>query len=90
MEINRTQDLQECSNSKRESRNPEFVVAFTETCENFLGNFEDSKMREIATMRIEGYDDGEIATRLKCARSTVQRRLEIIRRKCVSLATVEE
>ena len=69
---------------------PEFVVAFSETCENFLDNLEDSKMREIAAMRIEGYNDLEIANQLDCARSTVQRRLEIIRRQCESLAAVEE
>ena len=70
--------------------NPEFVVAFTDTCETFLSNFDDPKIRKIVTMRIEGYNDREIAKQLNCARSTVQRKLEIIRRKGQSLAKVDQ
>lgn len=69
---------------------PEFVVAFSETCDLFLDSLEDAGMREIATMRIEGYNDLEIATRLDCARSTIQRRLELIRRRCQDLASADE
>ncbi len=64
---------------------PEFVVAFSEVCDNFFANLNDPKLQQIAALRIEGYNDSEIATRLDCTRSTVQRRLEIIRRECEAL-----
>lgn len=68
---------------------PEFVVAFSETCDKFFANLNDPKLQQIAAMRIEGYNDSEIATQLDCARSTVQRRLEIIRRECEALEETE-
>lgn len=69
---------------------PEFVVAFSETCDNFFANLDDPKLQQIAALRIEGYNDSEIATQLDCARSTIQRRLEIIRRECEALEEPSE
>ncbi len=64
---------------------PEFVAEFVETCERLFAEFADPALEQITTMRLEGYTDSEIATRMNCSRRTVQRRLEIIRRKLASL-----
>ena len=64
---------------------PEFVAEFVETCERLFAQFEDPDLQKITTLRMEGYSDSEIATQLDCSRRTVQRRLEIIRRKLASL-----
>lgn len=63
----------------------EYVAEFVETCENLFSQFDDPILERITTLRLEGYTDSEIATQLDCSRRTVQRRLEIIRRKLVSL-----
>ena len=68
---------------------PEFAASFTETCDRFFENLGDDQLQKIASMRMEGYQDKEIAQELNCARSTVQRRLEIIRRECKSLLDVQ-
>ena len=59
---------------------PEFTAEFAETCELLLTSLDDPKLEKVATLRMEGYTNSEIAARLSCARSTVQRRLEVIRR----------
>ncbi len=64
---------------------PEFVAEFVETCEKLFAEFDDPVLEKITTLRMEGFSDSEIATQLDCSRRTVQRRLEIIRRKLASL-----
>ncbi len=59
---------------------PEFAAEFVETCERLFQSLEDSALKDIATLKMEGYTDNEIADRLKCSRRTVQRRIIIIRR----------
>lgn len=60
---------------------PEFSAEFAETCEQFFACLDDNRLREIVSLRMEAYTDTEIADRLNCSRRTVQRSLEIIRRK---------
>lgn len=67
---------------------PEFVAEFVETCEKLFAEFDDPVLEKITTLRMEGYSDSEIATQLDCSRRTVQRRLEIIRRKLASLEPI--
>jgi DNA-directed RNA polymerase specialized sigma24 family protein len=59
---------------------PEFAVEFVEVCERLFHGLEDANLKEIATLKMEGYTDIEVADRLKCSRRTVQRRITIIRR----------
>ncbi len=59
---------------------PEFAAEFVETCEILFQSLDDPQLRNVVTLRMEGYTDTEIADRLKCSRRTVQRRLEVIRR----------
>ena len=64
------------------SREPtaEFTAEFLETYQNLIENLNDPALEQVVALRIEGYTDKEIASRLKCSRRTVQRRLEIVRR----------
>ena len=59
---------------------PEFAAEFAETCESLFQSLDDDELRQVVTLRMEGFTDGEIATKLNCSRRTVQRRLEVIRR----------
>jgi DNA-directed RNA polymerase specialized sigma24 family protein len=59
---------------------PEFAAEFVETCERLLESLDDTRLKEVASLKMEGYTDSEIADQLKCSRRTVQRRLMIIRR----------
>jgi DNA-directed RNA polymerase specialized sigma24 family protein len=60
---------------------PEFAVEFVDVCERLLQGLEDATLKEIATLKLEGYIDIEVADRLKCSRRTIQRRITIIRRR---------
>jgi len=59
---------------------PEFAAAFADTCESLFESLDDDSMIEIVSLRMHGHTDTEIARQLNCSRSTVQRRLEVIRR----------
>ena len=59
---------------------PEFAAEFVDICECLFRSLEDSTLKEIAGLKLEGYTDSEIADRLNCSRRTVQRRITIIRR----------
>ncbi len=66
---------------------PEFAVEFVDVCERLFQSLEDGKLKEIATLKMEGYTDIEVADRLKCSRRTIQRRITIIRRHWEHLET---
>jgi DNA-directed RNA polymerase specialized sigma24 family protein len=59
---------------------PEFAAEFVETCEFLFQSLDDPALKEVVTLRMEGYTDAEVADRLRCSRRTVQRRLEVVRR----------
>jgi DNA-directed RNA polymerase specialized sigma24 family protein len=59
---------------------PEFAAEFVEICERLLRSLEETTLKQVATLKMEGYTDNEIADRLRCSRRTVQRRIMIIRR----------
>jgi len=65
------------------SREPtaEFVAEFVETCQRLFEDLADSPLQQVVELRMQGHTDSEIADQLKCSRRTVQRRLEIIRRR---------
>lgn len=60
---------------------PEFAAEFVETCETLYHCLEDPALQQVVALRLESYTDDEIAERLSCSRRTVQRRLEVIRRR---------
>jgi DNA-directed RNA polymerase specialized sigma24 family protein len=59
---------------------PEFAAEFVELCGELFENLDDPQLRQIGWLKIEGYNDQEIADQLGCARRTVQRKVERIRR----------
>jgi DNA-directed RNA polymerase specialized sigma24 family protein len=59
---------------------PEFAAQVAEGYERLLRCLGDTGLRSLAVAKMEGYTNHEIATRLGCCVSTVERRLQIIRR----------
>lgn len=60
---------------------PELAAEFAENCQLLLNKLDDESLRRVAGLRLEGYTTEEIAKQLSCAPRTVQRKLELIRRK---------
>jgi DNA-directed RNA polymerase specialized sigma24 family protein len=59
---------------------PEFAAMVTEEYRRLLDALNDDDLRRVALDRMEGYTNDEIAARLGCARRTVARRLDLIRK----------
>ncbi len=59
---------------------PEFAAMVAEEYRRRLDALEDDALRQVAVGRMEGYTNDEIAERLGCARRTVARRLDLIRK----------
>jgi len=58
---------------------PELAALLAEEFRSRLDTLATDELRHVASLRLEGYGNDEIAERLGCARRTVARRLEIIR-----------
>jgi DNA-directed RNA polymerase specialized sigma24 family protein len=63
---------------------PEFVAQLTEECRRLMEQLDDSSLRRVATLKLEGYTNDEIAAQLGCVTSTVERKLGRIRGKWAS------
>jgi DNA-directed RNA polymerase specialized sigma24 family protein len=59
---------------------PEFAAQVAEECDRLLNLLDDGELRAIAVWKMEGDTAPDIAGRLGCALSTVERRLRLIRR----------
>jgi DNA-directed RNA polymerase specialized sigma24 family protein len=59
---------------------PEFAAMVAEEYRRLLDALGDDSLRQVALDRMEGYTNDEIAERLGCARRTVARRLDLIRK----------
>ena len=59
---------------------PAFAAMVTDECRRLLEALGDETLRRIALLRMEGYNDPEIAARLGCGLRTVGRKLELIRK----------
>jgi DNA-directed RNA polymerase specialized sigma24 family protein len=59
---------------------PAFAAQMAEECEQLLRRLEKPGLRALAVSKMEGYTNAEIAARLGCCVSTVERRLQLIRR----------
>ncbi len=62
---------------------PAMVAEMAEQAQRLLAALPDVALRSIALWKMEGYTNEEIASKLACARSTVQRKLEIIQARWV-------
>ena len=58
---------------------PQLAAEMAEQCHRLLELLQDEDLRSIALLKMEGYTNDEIAARLDCVRSTVQRKLNLIR-----------
>jgi DNA-directed RNA polymerase specialized sigma24 family protein len=59
---------------------PEFAAIVAEEYQRLLDALDDDGLRQVAISRMEGYSCDEIAAQLGCARRTVARRLDLIRK----------
>jgi DNA-directed RNA polymerase specialized sigma24 family protein len=57
----------------------DFAVEVADECRRLLGLLRDAKLHALALLKMESYTNKEIAGRLRCAVSTVERRLRLIR-----------
>lgn len=64
-----------------EEPSPEFAALVAEEFARRLDALGDDTLRVVATMRLEGYSNDEIAARVGCVTRTVERKLDLIR-KC--------
>ena len=55
-----------------------------EECQRLLDALDDNSLRQVALSRMEGYTNDEIAEQLGCARRTIARRLDLIRKTWTS------
>ncbi len=58
---------------------PEVAAEVADLCQRLLDRLEDPQLREIAALKLEGYNHEEIAQRLGYVRRTIQRKLLLIR-----------
>jgi DNA-directed RNA polymerase specialized sigma24 family protein len=58
---------------------PELAAQFVEEFQRLMEQLEDPSLRSVATLKLEGYTNDEIAARLGCVTSTVERKLARIR-----------
>jgi RNA polymerase sigma factor (sigma-70 family) len=58
---------------------PEFIATFNENLARALQRLGEPTTREVALLRMEGYENSEIAARLDISQSSVERKLRVIR-----------
>jgi DNA-directed RNA polymerase specialized sigma24 family protein len=58
---------------------PEFAALVADECRRLLTGLRDDVLRTIALLRMEGYQNDEIARRFGCSLRTISRKLELIR-----------
>ena len=67
---------------------PEFAAMVAEQYRRLLDRLGEDSLRQVALWRMEGYTNDEIADRLGCARRTVARRLDLIRKTWLDLLSI--
>jgi RNA polymerase sigma factor (sigma-70 family) len=63
----------------RQEPTPDFALEMAETCHELLSRLTDAE-RCTAELKLQGYENREIAERMDCGLRTVERRLDTIRR----------
>jgi RNA polymerase sigma factor (sigma-70 family) len=58
---------------------PELAAMAAEQCEHLLNQLNDSSLRQIALLKLEGYTNHEIAAQIGCGLRTIDRKLKRIR-----------
>ena len=60
---------------------PEFAAIMNEQCRCLLGSLGDDSLRVVALMKLDGHLNEEIARTLDCGLRTVERKLDVIRKR---------
>lgn len=60
---------------------PEFAAQMAEQCEVLFKALDDSSLRVVAVMKLEGFNNEEIGQSLECSIATVERKLARVRKK---------
>jgi DNA-directed RNA polymerase specialized sigma24 family protein len=58
---------------------PEFAAAFNDSLACAINRLTDTKTREVALLRMEGYENQQIAASLEISLSSVERKLRVVR-----------
>jgi DNA-directed RNA polymerase specialized sigma24 family protein len=58
---------------------PEMAAQVAEECRRLLGRLNDAVLQRLALLKMEGYANQEVATRLGCGLRTVERKIPLIR-----------
>lgn len=61
---------------------PEMVLMMKESVEQFFSHLGVGQLTDLASAKLEGYSNAELAQRFDCSERTIERRLHLIREKC--------
>jgi DNA-directed RNA polymerase specialized sigma24 family protein len=60
---------------------PEFAALMADECRRLFDSLRDDTLRQVALLKLEGYGNDQIAAQLSCGLRTVERKLEVIRKR---------
>jgi DNA-directed RNA polymerase specialized sigma24 family protein len=66
---------------------PEFAAMVTDEYRRLFGSLADESLRVVALLKLEGHSNEEIAKSLDCGLRTVERKLEVIRKRWTAEGT---
>jgi DNA-directed RNA polymerase specialized sigma24 family protein len=66
---------------------PEFAAMVTDEYRRLFGSLADESLRVVALLKLEGHSNEEIAKSLDCGLRTVERKLEVIRKRWLAEGT---
>jgi DNA-directed RNA polymerase specialized sigma24 family protein len=66
---------------------PEFAAQFADEYRRLFGSLADESLRVVALLKLEGHSNDEIAKSLDCGLRTVERKLEVIRKRWTAEGT---
>jgi DNA-directed RNA polymerase specialized sigma24 family protein len=78
--VRRDQDQAGIAEVVGEAPTPEFALEVTEECQRLLDLLDDESLRQVASLKLAGYTNPEIARELAVVERTVERKLERIRK----------
>ena len=70
-----------------EEPTPEFAALVADEYRRLFGSLADKSLRVVALLKLEGYSNEEIARSLDCGVRTVERKLEVIRKRWTAEGT---
>jgi DNA-directed RNA polymerase specialized sigma24 family protein len=72
-------DFEEVERVLGDEPTPELAAQAAEQCRHLLGLLGDESLRRVASQKLEGFTNAEIAAELGCVEATVERKLKRIR-----------